>query len=107
MSVRIKDNSRAFLAKVKSNNLAALNEIGSFSKGKMDTLAAKDTGYMVSRNRYDVQGNKVTLSNDCDYAIHQEYGTYKMRAHPFIRPAAFNYHSEVINILIKNLSRGM
>jgi HK97 gp10 family phage protein len=35
---------------------------------------------------------------DVDYAVYQEYGTWKMRAHPFIRPSVFDALREAARV---------
>lgn len=51
-------------------------------------LVPKDTGFLESRNLVEDDGNgHGKLENDCEYAGHQEYGTFKMAAQPFFRPA--------------------
>jgi HK97 gp10 family phage protein len=75
-----------------------LDEIGRFCKSKMDEYAAVDTGYMKSRNDYKVTKyfkQKLELKNDCEYSGYIEFGTYKMMAQPFMRPAVFNHLSEI------------
>lgn len=101
--LRITDNTDRFLIQLDSNNTKALNDIGNFCLNKMDELAAVDTGYMRSRNKKEVKSNQLILSNDCEYAIHQEYGTYKMKAQPFMRPSAFNYINDIKRILLNDL----
>lgn len=101
--LKIIDNTDKFIMQLKSNNTKALNEVGRFCKNKMDELAAVDTGYMKSRNKYEVSNDQLILSNDTDYAVHQEYGTYKMKAHPFMRPSAFNYINDIKRILLTDL----
>lgn len=96
-----------FKKQLKENELTALNEMGVFCKGKMDIHAAVDTGYMRSRNTFIINNNELFLMNDTPYAIHQEYGTYKMAAHPFIRPAALNYTGDLKRIAARHLSKGM
>lgn len=55
----------------------------------MGSLVAYDTGYLESRNvaESDGQGHG-KLENDTPYVVHVEFGTYKMDAQPFFRPAA-------------------
>jgi len=105
--IKLVNRSGKFLRQLKSNEREALEAMGKFSKGKMDIHAAVDTGYMRSRNTYVINRNELFLMNDCSYAIHQEYGTYKMKAHPFIRPAALNYVGDLKRIAAQYLSKGM
>ena len=73
-------------------------------RDRAKVYAAVDTGHMrdsircwetnegatvtaggVSNSASLVDGD--TSSVDVDYAVYQEFGTYKMRAHPYMRPA--------------------
>lgn len=91
----------------KENEQDFLHEVGEFCVDKMNYYAAEDTGYMKSRNDYTVEGNEVALHNDCEYAIYQELGTYKMAAHPFIEPAAMNHLDDIEDIAREALSNGL
>src|SRR6056297_1959090 len=96
--IRMINRSGKFMRQLKSNELSMLNQMGYFLMSKMDYHVAVDTGYLLSRNTYKIERNELFLMNDCDYAIHQEFGTYKMKAHPFMRPAALNYQGELKRI---------
>ena len=105
--IKLVNRSGKFMRQLRNNELEALKAMGKFSKRKMNIHAAVDTGYMKSRNTYVINRNELYLMNDCSYAIHQEYGTYKMQAHPFIRPAALNYTNDLKRIAAQYLSKGM
>ena len=96
-----------FKAKLKENERATLEEVGKFIKSKMDTYVPVDTGYLKSRNEWGIQQNELYVQNDCYYAKFQEYGTYKMRAQPFLRPAVFNHKKEIREISIKTMGRNI
>lgn len=57
-----------------------------------------DTSYLVNSIQIDepVTPTQAVVSVGADYAIHQEYGTYKMAAHPFMRPAIDEHEQEII-----------
>lgn len=79
-----------------------LERVGEFCKTKMDYYVPVDTGYLKSRNQYKVSKyfvQKLTLINDSHYALFVEYGTYKMLAQPFVRPAIYNHLSEIRAII--------
>lgn len=76
------------MKKLKSNERAALEAMGKFGVKMMDLHAPLDTGFLMSRNTYVINRNELFLMNDCYYALHQEFGTIKMKGTPFMRPAA-------------------
>jgi HK97 gp10 family phage protein len=39
------------------------------------------------------------------YGIYQEFGTYKMPAHPFLRPAFIDHQDEIVNAIAKDLEK--
>ena len=53
------------------------------------SLVAVDTGLLQSTITYTYMPSRrlLTLHADTRYAWHQEVGTYKMRPHPYLRPA--------------------
>ena len=94
-----------FMRQLKQNEKNALEAVGRFCVGKMNYYVAVDTGYLKSRNEYVISKNELYLQNDCYYAKFQEFGTYKMRAHPFMRPAVFNHKTEIARIMADELGR--
>ena len=50
-------------------------------------LAPVDTGNLRDSITYKVDGDEGKVGTNVEYAIHQEYGTKKMSAQPFLRPA--------------------
>lgn len=95
------------MKQLRDNERAMLEAMGKFCVSKMDIHAAVDTGYMRSRNTYVINRNELMLMNDAHYAVYQEYGTYKMKAHPFMRPAAYNYVNDLKRIAAEYLGKGI
>ena len=50
-------------------------------------IAPFDTGNLAGAMRDEVFNDHAIVYNNVEYAIHQEYGTYKMKGKPFLRPA--------------------
>lgn len=84
-----------------------LNQMGYFLMSKMDYYVAVDTGYLQSRNTYQIVQNELYLMNDCHYALHQEYGTMYQKGTPFMRPSAYNHVAELKRIAQSYMSKGM
>jgi HK97 gp10 family phage protein len=53
-------------------------------------LCPVDTGRLRNSIKVRVEGNRIILSSDTEYDEYVEFGTIKMRAQPFIRPAVQN-----------------
>lgn len=49
--------------------------------------APVDTGTLRNSIMHDVDGLEGAIYTNVEYAPYQEYGTYKMAAHPFFTPA--------------------
>lgn len=106
--VRITNRIDIFNRNFRRNINNTLIELGEFAKSKLDEHAAVDTGFMKSNNKYIVKSDKVEVGNyNVEYNIYQEFGTSSIPEHPFVRPAAFNYQSQLRNIAISNLRRGL
>lgn len=105
--LRIVNNVGKFMRQLDENQTAALELIGEFAVNKMKEYVAVDTSYLQSRCEYKINRNELFIQNDCSYAIFQEMGTYKMKAHPFFRPAVYNHLGEIREIAAMSLSRGV
>jgi len=76
-----------------SGNLAEIGrKIGEAGYESARMHAPVRTGLLKSSIRLEVPGGDILAmvgisGEDCSYAIYQEFGTYKMAAHPFITPA--------------------
>jgi HK97 gp10 family phage protein len=65
--------------------------IGPMGEGTAKKYAPVDTGLLRSSIHQEFPGGDIIaqialLSADCNYAIYQELGTYKMAAQPFMAP---------------------
>jgi HK97 gp10 family phage protein len=105
--LRIVNNVGKFMRQLTENQEQTMKDIGKFVVGKMDYYVAVDTGYLKSRNEYVINRNELFIQNDCHYAGYQENGTWKMRAHPFFRPAVYNHLGEIRAIAKEGLKRGI
>lgn len=68
--------------------------------------AAVDTGYMRDHTVAKSTGEgTATVVSTARYAEFQEFGTYKMPAHPFIRPAIKDAKREAPKMSAKDINR--
>jgi HK97 gp10 family phage protein len=96
-----------FKRQINENQKAALELTGELLKKYMDDLTPVDTGLLKSNNSWMIQRNELILYNNTLYAKFVEFGTYKMNAQPFMRPAARDHTNEIREIWAMTLSRGM
>lgn len=60
-------------------------------------LCPVDTGYLKSTGYIRVNGNDVEVGYEADYASYVEFGTYKMAAQPYLRPAIDEHQAEIVH----------
>jgi len=67
-----------------------IRQVAFRAEGHMKQLAAVDTGAMRSSidSEFLNAGKTAHIGPHIEYAIYQEFGTYKMAAHPFVVPGA-------------------
>jgi HK97 gp10 family phage protein len=105
--IKLVNNVGKFMKQIDENEKAAMELIGEFVVNKMKTYVAVDTGYLQSRCEYKINRNELFIQNDASYAGYQENGTYKMKAHPFFRPAVYNHIGEIRDIAAMAYSKGI
>lgn len=71
-------------------------------------LAAVDTGTMMNSIGFDLilDGLGFEIGPTVDYAVHQEFGTWKMAPHPFMNPAAdkhFPAAEKALSLLVERV----
>jgi HK97 gp10 family phage protein len=105
--IKMVNRTGKFMRQMTSNQLEALNNVGKFCVVKMKGYVAIDTGLLQSNCEYVINQNELFLQNKTPYAGFQEYGTYKMTAHPFFKPAVYNHLGEIKAIMIGGMSNGI
>jgi HK97 gp10 family phage protein len=63
-------------------------------------LAPVRTGYLRSTIYHKVEGLSLEAGATADYAPFQEFGTRRMAAHPFLRPAFDAYQQRIYEALL-------
>ena len=67
-----------------------------------------DTGYLANRITFDRLGDlTAVVGTKVDYAVHLEYGTERMAARPFFRPAVERMRPKYIGKLEELIGRAM
>ena len=106
MRITIQDNGAAdmldrFAEKIKSGLPQGLARAGKIVEGDARAHAPVDTGRLRGSITSQAQGLSCEIGTSVEYAIYQEFGTYKMKAHPFLVPALKN-NTENIKQVIKD-----
>lgn len=85
----------------------AVKEVDRAVYNTPETPRYRRTGNLRQFIHYDKEGDDtVLLIDDIDYAAYVEFGTSKMAARPFIKPAVLNYLEEYREILEDCLKNG-
>lgn len=66
-------------------------------------LCPVDTGYLQSTGFIQAVGNDVQVGFEAPYASYVEFGTYKMAAQPFLRPALDNAETAALEAIVDSI----
>lgn len=98
MSYTYKDNTAAVLSaleKAKKNGLEAIGITAEgHAKRKITEYPAVDTGWLRNSIAHAVDGDAAYIGTNVEYAPYVELGTVKMKARPYLRPAATEHSDE-------------
>ena len=62
-----------------------------------------DTGFLQSTAFMEVTSDDVLIGFNADYASYVEFGTYKMAAQPFLRPAMDNAEAAALSAIVDSV----
>ena len=84
----------------------ALEAIGIQAEGDVAELAPVDTGRLRDSITHETHAEEesVYVGTNVEYAAYQEYGTSRMKAHPFLKPGIMNNLETYKEIAEKYLS---
>lgn len=109
MEIQITDNSKEVLAELFEKLDQALDYCGFVAAGYAKLDCPVDTGNLRSKIGHTtiVEKNDFScyIGTNVEYAPYVEFGTYKMKARPFLRPAASNHkdeYTQIIEYMLKN-----
>ena len=85
----------------------ALEEIGLVAEGYAKRACPVDTGRLRNSITHVVDGGEksVYIGTDVEYGKYVEKGTSRMKAQPFIEPAATQHGSTYLSIMQKHLGK--
>jgi HK97 gp10 family phage protein len=72
---------------------------------KARSLAPVDTGYLRDHIHAMKTGKTAIVISDAPYSAFVEFGTRKMAAQPFIRPAVDEGHAEMLTLTVTEVNR--
>lgn len=68
-------------------------------------LVPVDTGRLKGSLFYDVDKTEGIVGTNVEYAPHQEFGTYKMKKQPYLRPASDKVRLTIPKIVQKHFKK--
>jgi HK97 gp10 family phage protein len=85
----IEDHTKEVKEAAEDAILRALETVGLFVEGEAKLRAPVDTGRLRNSITHEVVPDElaVYIGSNVEYAPYQEYGTSKMKAHPYLHPA--------------------
>jgi len=86
---------------------AAAMVVETEAKGNIRTKNIIDTGNLLGSVTHEVSGDRARAGTNVEYGIYHEYGTYKMGARPWLRPAADEHQDEVRRAVAAVLRRAI
>lgn len=99
----VADNREQVLSALDSGIAAALEECGLTAEGYAKKKCPVDTGRLRASITHEVDGETALIGTNVEYAYFVEVGTSRMKAQPFLVPAATEHGSTYSSILKKHL----
>lgn len=94
IDVKITDNSDEFLKALPEQIEQALTAIGLTAESYAKGYCPVDTGRLRNSITNAVSGNTAYIGTNVEYAAFVELGTSRMKARPYLRPAATEHTAE-------------
>lgn len=90
-----------FSAKIESGAQKGIAKGAMLIADRAKALAPYDTGELYRSINSKAEGMSAEVGTNVEYAMYQEFGTYKMAAHPYLIPAMEESEAEVCGIMKK------
>lgn len=100
------DNSDVFLSALNAARDRALEICGEKAESYAKAICPVDTGRLRNSISHMQYGEDEYIGSNVEYAPYIELGTRKMKARPFLRPAAEEHSAEYSDIMKKELMNG-
>lgn len=96
--LNVKNHSSEVSKALEDAKERALEAIGLQVEGYAQLLAPVDTGRLRNSITHIVNGDSVVIGTNVEYAVYQEFGTSKMKAQPYLKPAVMDHINEYKSI---------
>ena len=101
MNIKVKeDHTDEIIAAVKAASERALEMCGLQAEGYAKRkYSPVDTGNLRNSITHGVEDDTAYIGTNVEYAPYQEFGTSRMKPHPFLKPAVQNHTDEYRSII--------
>ena len=106
MEIKFTDNSAEILKAFEQATARGLEKIGLTAEGYAKAKAPVDTGRLRNSISHEVDEQDVYIGSNVEYAPYVEMGTVKMKARPFLKPAATEHSGTYKGILEEEYKNG-
>lgn len=106
MSVKIVDNTDEVLSRLAKAKQRGLRAIGLAAEGHAKDITPVDTGTLRNSITNTTDENAAYIGTNVEYAPYVELGTVKMRARPYLKPAATEHTAEYKALIEDSLKNG-
>lgn len=102
------DNSATAKALTDSAIMKSMEQLAGMVENTAKDIVPVDTGALRGSMKYETSDEGDTImavvGTDKEYATYVELGTYKMKAQPYLKPAAIQIESKIPSVFASNFS---
>lgn len=106
IEVKVTDNSAQVKQALQEAVERGLEAIGLVAEGHAKELCPVDTGRLRNSISHATDGEAVYIGTNVEYAPYVELGTSRMKARPYLRPAAENFGDEYRALMEQAMKSG-
>lgn len=109
VKIKLKSHDAEVMQALHDAESRILEMWGILAQGYATGYAPVDTGNLRASIGYktDESDNTMYVGTNVEYAPYQEFGTYKMAAHPYLRPALEDHLAEYEDIMMSETAKEM
>lgn len=104
--VKFIDNSAQIKGLTEQAKARALEAIGLQAEGYAKRLCPVDTGNLRNSISHATDKDSAYIGSNTEYAAYVELGTSRMKAHPYLKPAATEHSAEYRAIVEQHMKNG-
>lgn len=99
-----KSYANQFLNHLTGSTKKTLESMGEIGQTRIRANTPKDTGFLTSKNRYQIIGGVLWFINSSPYASFVELGTYRMSANPYMRRGIIQSYPDFSRTIYRDMA---